>query len=436
MAGSRRGRPSSAVSMKVVITAVRVLGLLIGTRKCWATGLKCRDDPAYFSPSSGLSCEAHHQWLSSPSSNGRDDASASRQDCVSKWLDGAKKTNIHKICDATSPSIVECLIVYAYTEDEILDVQKHCPKACRSLCDGSNASVPSTAPSVLLKPVPLTKDNSDEYQTEAPSVMPTVGDASESIVTRVNSSILHLIESTEQSLDPQREEAGFSRQILIIIGYVTASISALGMIGCTVVSLWRRIQDKVDQKRRKQKSRRRWRRRRRRDRDNRRDRNRNHRSHCSHHRSTRKRHRDSIERDIYHKDNRNSNGIGQLRINVDHHEADRNKPSDNTVDCVLSIRLPAWCDEDLDHELTWDYDIEQGVRHDDEFQENEQLDSKARMKEDGSTMFPWFGDATNSIIQPKRGSRRREAIMPDDLSLTPRPANPGRGRRTKRKLNN
>lgn len=418
-----------------VVAVVHILASLIGFQKCLATRFECEDDPAYLSPSSGLSCAAHGQWLSSLSNGGDDFSTSSSQDCVSKWLDGTKKRNIHELCDATSSSIVECLKVYTYSEHEILDVQKHCPKACRSLdllCgDGSNVSIPGAD------------------QTEAPSSMPTsaphsrtggvlVGDGSDDMTTRVNSSILHLVETNEQSLDLKRKREGSSRRILIIIGYVTASISALGIIGCTVISLWRRVKERVDERHRTRKRKRR-RSRRRRDSESRRHRSRNHRSRRKDHRSTRKRHRDCIEKDIHYKDNHNSNGIGQLRIDIDHHEAGRNKPPDNTIDCVLTISLPGWCDEDLDHELPFDYDIERGVRrHDDDFRENEQFESK-RTKEDGSTMFSWFGDATNSIIQPKRGSSTCRETIPDDLSLTPRtsrPTSPGRGRRTKRKLNN
>ena len=422
LASSRRRKRSSTMATKA-IPVVHVLALLLIGFQI-ATGFECRDDPEYLSPSSGLSCAAHGRWLSSSSSsNGGDDGSSSSQDCVSKWLDGNKKRNVHELCDATSSFIVECLKVYTYSEQEILDVQKHCPKACRSLdllCDdGSHSSIPSVD------------------QTEVPSMMPTIAPHSD-ITTRVNSSILHLVEATEQSLDLKREEEGSSRRILVIIGYVTASISALGIIGCTVISIWRRIKDKADQKRRKQRLSRR-RPLRRRDNESRRHRSRNHRNRRKDQRRSRKRHRDCIERDIHHDEHYNSNGIGELRINIDHHEAGRKKPTDNTIDCVLSINLPAWCDEDLDHELPFDYDIEQGGRHDDEFRENEQLESKvSRTKEDGgSTMFSWFGDATNSIIQPTRGSSRE--IIPDDLSLTPNPrrrTSPGCGRRTKRRLNN
>lgn len=396
------------------ITVVHALALIFGFQK--AAGFECQDDPAYLSPSSGLSCAAHGRWLSPSSSNGGDDSSStsSSQDCVSKWLDGAKERNIHVLCDATSSFIVECVTVYTYSEDEISDVQKHCPKACRSLgplCDdGSNASIPSVGPTEMPSMVPT----SAPHPHSRPGGL-LVGDGSNDIITRVNSSILHLVDATEQSFDQQREDDGSSRRILIIIGYAIASISALGIIGCTVISLWRGIKNKVDKRRRKRRQSRR-RRRRRRDNESRRHRSRNHRSHRKDRRSNRERHRDCIERDIRYED---SNGIGQLRINVDHHEAGREKPPDNTIDCVLSIRLPAWCDEDLDHEFPFDYDIEEGARHDDEFQENEQLESKAT--EDGSTMFSWFGEATNSIVQPKLGSH-----TPCRPSSTP--ASPGAGR--------
>lgn len=447
------------MAVKTVVL-VHVVLLVIRVQLVLATGFGCRDDPAYLSPASGLSCAAHDRWLSSPSSNEGDKGSANSKDCVSKWLEGTRKRNVHELCDATTnpSSIAECLTAYLYTEGQILEVQKHCPKACRSpLCEESKTSAPSAAPVFSARNYDI---NNIDHQMEAPDLMPPddpmmpsqVSSSKPYLNTKVNSSALFFVETSEKRLGSQLSEDGAIRRTLIIIGCAIASISALGIIGCTVVSLWRRIKLKANQARRKQR-RGRGRGRRQRDHGRRKNRSRNRRSRRERHTSSRikrKRHRDSIDEDIYH-ENENDHNIGSLKINVDHHEVDRKKPLDNTINCAFTIRLPAWCDEDLDDEVPWIHDVEQGAKHDDEFQENNEKttmarrtkeDGSTRTKEDGSTMFSWFGDATNSIIQSKRGTSTgtpEELVLqiPDDLSFTPdRPAVPASaGRKTKRKRN-